>query len=34
MLVEENQKGRFKASIGKGLYSMEIKTSSGDVIFK
>lgn len=34
MTVEENQRGRFNATIGQGLYSMEIKTSSGDVIFK
>lgn len=34
MVVEENQKGRFLATIGEGIYSMKIQTSSGDVIFK
>lgn len=34
MKVEENHKGRFSATVGNGQNSIEIKTSSGDVIFK
>ena len=34
MVVEENRRGRFMATVGEGLYPMEIQTSSGDVIFK
>ncbi|NLV88874.1 MAG: DUF4097 family beta strand repeat protein [Tissierellia bacterium] len=34
MIVEENHRGRFRATIGNGINSLEIKTSSGDVIFK
>lgn len=33
MLVEENEKGRFKAVIGTGENSINISTSSGDVVF-
>lgn len=34
MEIVENKRGRFVATIGNGIYSMEIRTSSGDVTFK
>lgn len=34
MIVEENEKGRFKAVIGTGENSIDISTSSGDVVFR
>lgn len=33
MIVEENERGRFKAIIGTGENSIDISTSSGDVVF-